>query len=409
MAVGPGETAHFGGAQATFDDGTGPAIYAQYGAASSPFRAGMARWRGQVWERMDQGLPPLSFVDSVRVLDDGIGSHPYFVGGLPPMSGCWYWGGAAWLASPTGFFSADTQTQGYCSFNDGTGTAIYGTCRDSTGLASFGRWDGQQWHILTSLGFFEPYVIQALDRGDGPAIYVGGSALVAGSTAFNGISKWDGSQWSPLGAGFGNRHDCRAMVVFDSGEGPELFVGGDFDGGAEIPTVHGLARWNGQRWAAVPGHGGAAVRSLAVFDDGSGPALFVAGDFTSEGGIAANHIAKWNGHSWFALGAGVGANSADLLPFPTDPRGPSLIVWTSGAGNVGGGSLGGGDYEWVGCPNCYANCDTSTQVPRLNVLDFICFLNKYAARDPYANCTVDATIDVNDFQCFLNKFAAGCT
>jgi hypothetical protein len=76
--------------------------------------------------------------------------------------------------------------------------------------------------------------------------------------------------------------------------------------------------------------------------------------------------------------------------------------------NAGGGVLQQQGVLWIGCPNCYANCDLSTRAPILNVNDFICFINRFAAKDPYANCTVDAGIDINDFVCFLNKFAAGC-
>jgi len=47
-----------------------------------------------------------------------------------------------------------------------------------------------------------------------------------------------------------------------------------------------------------------SVRALAVFDDGSGPALYAGGDFTTAGGVAANRIAKWNGSSWSQLGSG---------------------------------------------------------------------------------------------------------
>jgi hypothetical protein len=60
---------------------------------------------------------------------------------------------------------------------------------------------------------------------------------------------------------------------------------------------------------------------------------------------------------------------------------------------------------------CYPNCDGSTTVPVLNVLDFSCFLNKFAAADPWANCdgsTTAPALNVLDFSCFLNKFAAGC-
>jgi YVTN family beta-propeller protein len=60
---------------------------------------------------------------------------------------------------------------------------------------------------------------------------------------------------------------------------------------------------------------------------------------------------------------------------------------------------------------CYANCDGSHAAPILNVSDFTCFLQKFAAGDPYANCdgsTAPPVLNVADFTCFLQKFAAGC-
>jgi hypothetical protein len=60
---------------------------------------------------------------------------------------------------------------------------------------------------------------------------------------------------------------------------------------------------------------------------------------------------------------------------------------------------------------CYANCDGSHAAPILNVNDFQCFLNNYAAANASANCdgsTVPPVLNVNDFQCFVNKYAAGC-
>jgi hypothetical protein len=61
---------------------------------------------------------------------------------------------------------------------------------------------------------------------------------------------------------------------------------------------------------------------------------------------------------------------------------------------------------------CYANCDHSTTAPVLNVGDFGCFLNKFAAGDSAANCDASTTtpaLTVQDFICFLNKFSAGCS
>jgi hypothetical protein len=61
---------------------------------------------------------------------------------------------------------------------------------------------------------------------------------------------------------------------------------------------------------------------------------------------------------------------------------------------------------------CYANCDSSTTVPFLNVQDFACFLNKFSTGDPYGNCdgsTTPPTLNVSDFGCFLLKFSNGCS
>jgi hypothetical protein len=67
----------------------------------------------------------------------------------------------------------------------------------------------------------------------------------------------------------------------------------------------------------------------------------------------------------------------------------------------------------MGCPPVcgYANCDGSTVEPVINVNDFSCFANRFAAGDVYANCdgsTSAPVLNVNDFACFMNKFAAGC-
>ena len=86
---------------------------------------------------------------------------------------------------------------------------------------------------------------------------------------------------------------------------------------------------------------------------------------------------------------------------------PSLFYifqpWEIGADNI----------FMSGFPLCYANCDGSATPPYLNVNDFTCFLNKFAAGDMYANCDESFNpppiLNVNDFGCFLARFAAGCS
>ena len=69
-------------------------------------------------------------------------------------------------------------------------------------------------------------------------------------------------------------------------------------------------------------------------------------------------------------------------------------------------------FLWIGADPCYGNCDQSTASPTLNVLDFVCFLNAFAAAEGYANCdgsTTPPVLNVLDFVCFINRFAAGCS
>jgi hypothetical protein len=63
-------------------------------------------------------------------------------------------------------------------------------------------------------------------------------------------------------------------------------------------------------------------------------------------------------------------------------------------------------------PCCLVNCDNSSGSPVLTANDFQCFLDRFAAGDPYASCdgtTAVPSLTPNDFQCFLNAFAAGCS
>jgi probable HAF family extracellular repeat protein len=69
---------------------------------------------------------------------------------------------------------------------------------------------------------------------------------------------------------------------------------------------------------------------------------------------------------------------------------------------------------------CTANCDNSTSSPLLNIDDFTCFINQFAAAAAlphgqqlthYANCdssTIAPVLNIDDFTCFINRFAQGC-
>ena len=116
------------------------------------------------------------------------------------------------------------------------------------------------------------------------------------------------------------------------------------------------------------------------------------------------------------LPATITTDNTDTLNFGTATTGNGLgagtitVSGTVAAGNLTYGSQSGNIV--LTCTPCYPNCDGSTTVPILNVNDFSCFLNAFAAGNTYANCdnsTTAPVLNVNDFSCFLNAFAAGCS
>src|SRR5690606_21997642 len=97
------------------------------------------------------------------------------------------------------------------------------------------------------------------------------------------------------------------MTVYDDGRGPALYVAGSFRFAGGQPAHH-IARWDGANWEPVGGGLGGTVNALCVFDeDGPGPkppALFAGGQFRTarHGAVEAIRIARWDGNEWSSVG-----------------------------------------------------------------------------------------------------------
>jgi hypothetical protein len=244
-------------------------------------------------------------------------------------------------------------------FDDGTGPALYvgGDFLEAGGIAvnRIAKWNGTNWSALGSgMNATVRGAMTVFDDGTGPALYVGGDFSIAGGRPISHIAKWDGHQWSSVGGGTGgSNNSVRSLVVHDDGTGPALYVGGKFDFAGGVP-VSGIARWNGQTWSDVgggvdgePGRLG-PVRGLAVYDDGTGPALYATGQFTEAGGVPANGIAKWDGESWSALGPGLEMDP----PISMTGRRVAVVETRSGPVLYVGGSFitaGGTPANYVAC------------------------------------------------------------
>jgi hypothetical protein len=129
--------------------------------------------------------------------------------------------------------------------------------------------------------------------------------------------------WDPNFGVPGASARVRAMVVFDDGSGPALYAAGDFTsiGGT---GASGIARWNGSSWSALgSGLTGGSVNALVVHDDGTGPKLYAGGNFSNAGGSPANRVARWDGSGWSVVGAGLNVSVRALAVFDEDGAGPN--------------------------------------------------------------------------------------
>jgi hypothetical protein len=134
------------------------------------------------------------------------------------------------------------------------------------------------------------------DDGSGPALYAGGGFKTAGGVAANRIAKWDGASWSPLSSGTAFPRSVEALAVYDDGGGPALYAGGSFTSAGGV-AANGIAKWDGQTWSPLgsgtTGDYGPHVGALAVYDDGTGPALFAGGGFRIALDSGDSFLAKW--------------------------------------------------------------------------------------------------------------------
>ena len=213
-------------------------------------------------------------------------------------------------------------------FDDGAGPELYaaGNFTMASGVPASGlvRWNGSAFEALAAQPNSGVRALRVWDDGTGPALYAGGSFTSIGATTAHRLAKYRGGIWSQVGSGIDNG-GVSVFDVFDDGSGPALYVGGQFTsiGGQYQP---GLTRWNGSAFTFVPGvQGGFGVSALAHYDDGSGPALYAGGEFTAAGGVLAHSIARWNGITWSAVGS---------MPVQTTLIVSALTVHAASSGTV---------------------------------------------------------------------------
>jgi hypothetical protein len=296
----------------------------------------------------------------------------------------WEWNGARWSA-PGGFEPRVDYAD--IAFD---GTRVILLAPGPSGAAATWGWDGGQWSIvsLQAPPTTGSYAL-AFDSDRRRVILYGGEGT-AGQTW-----EWNGNSWL-LGATAGPRATMSVALAYDPAQRRTVLYGGEC-GVNCFPRETWL--WNGGTWTLANGSGPApSLEAWLAYDADRGKLVLVGSDAFFPAAW------EWGGASWLPA-SGTGLTNSALQGITYDAARRRLLLFSARtSGPISDETLARGCY-------CYPNCDGSTVPPILNVADFICFQQGFAAGESAANCdqsTQPPVLNMSDFLCFMQRFAAGC-
>jgi hypothetical protein len=263
----------------------------------------IARWNGSSFSALGTGLDQQ--VNALAISGGDLYAGGAFVtAGGTAASKVARWNGSAWSALGSGVAGA-----GYFAVNAlavGTNGDLFAggrfTTAGGTAAINIAKWNGSAWSAVGSgLGgnVFGDDVWSLLCSGSD--LYAGGSfdGPPGAPNTLKYIAKWNGSTWSGLGSGMARASGEDVRIYALAFTGGNLYAGGAFTN-AGGNAANRIAKWDGSAWSPLGAGLSAPVYALVV----SGGDLYAGGSFTTAGGASANYVSKWNGSTWSTLGSG---------------------------------------------------------------------------------------------------------
>jgi trimeric autotransporter adhesin len=278
------------------------------------FANNIAKWDGNAWSALGSGIGDTNY-GVVNALAFDSSGNLYAAGQFTNAGGVSAiniakWDGSTWSALGSGI--GDTN---YGVVNalacDANGNLYAGGQFTNAGevvATNIAKWDGSAWSAL-GLGvgdtnYYSPVNALAFDSSGN--LYAGGEFTNAGEINTTYIAEWNGTAWSALSSGV---EGAVSSLTFDiQGNlyaGWEYFVPPIFPSLYSLPTpVGGVSKWNGSSWSPL-GFGVTMDGSISGLAFDSFGNLYAAGGFTNVGGVNANYIAEWDGATWSAPSTGL--------------------------------------------------------------------------------------------------------
>lgn len=197
------------------------------------------------------------------------------------------WNGSSWASwgsSSTVFEVAVTPQNTLLVANEGSFGGFPGY---------FGSFDGTTWTLFGDSGCAYIHVIERVSTGE---YLLGGTLFNPRNSGARSIARMsaDGQTFSPLGAGFRRLAGIGRVAAILPRSNGEIIAGGDFEASGST-ALNGVARWNGSAWLPL-GIGVSypnyipSVEALAALPDGR---IAVGGFFGIAGGVESPGLAFW--------------------------------------------------------------------------------------------------------------------
>jgi len=204
----------------------------------------LAEWNGTAWTVLAN--PVNGSIRSLIALPNGdlLAGGP-FGGSATTISNIARWNGTAWSSLN---FAQNASVQTLCLLSNGDVIAG-GYFATAGGIPANGiaRWNGTAWSPLGT-GMNE-IITHVVEGRDGSVLAIG-RFTTAGGVPAAGIARWNGSTWSPLGSGLTHslyNMTTGRLAVLPNGD---LIATGDFEIAGGAPANR-IARWNGSAWSPI--------------------------------------------------------------------------------------------------------------------------------------------------------------
>jgi hypothetical protein len=449
LAVGRGGTSTITSMHVWDEDGAGPnppAMFASYyGTLGEQQGKNIARWNPvrRNWDPYGtcattiEGKPLTSAHDGTTerlfVISGLAGDPPVTTLGVVRAGNVETFPGPGGVpVSPMSFCGADFDGPG------GQFKNLFITIKPTETTAQVLRWNGATWSTVPGVfnaGSFNPAAgpqveLSVVRTGAGDTLYAHGQFDTIDSATFNNVARYDPATgtWQPMGNGVPGALLNGGVAQATLNGQTRVHFGGRRNFSFSTALVAG---WDGSAWSDTIAEGRltsllngttpqpANVLSMAAFDDGAGPGLFVVGTFnTADGAPTSARIVKWDGAAFTGYGSGL-LNTGLAAHAQVFDDGLGEALWIGNSSSVAPVSNNIAVLRRVECACGPSDVAGPGQVAgadgELTADDIIVFIGWFFASDTRADVAgagqtvgADGQFTADDIILFINRFFAGC-